>query len=193
MPRGIAADEGEKGKRLDRTTGLEKQMSRDGQQKERHELGRRSIELTDHDCREAARLFALISNAPPRGVEHLLTLATETRAPHDADAILARVRKYMSNQRLRVEYFNRSIFGEPAWEILLVLYMSEHAGRRQTIRRLADRVNTPLTTASRWIRYLEREHLVAKEPHPTDRRMSYVTLLDKGQALIENYFSSINT
>jgi len=97
----------------------------------------------------------------------------------------------MFNRRLRTEYFNPSIFGEPAWDMLLLLYVSEHAGKRQTIRRLADRVSTPVTTAARWIHYLVKERLVQKEPSPNDRRMTYVTLLDKGRAMIEDYFSSI--
>ena len=156
----------------------------------RHELRHRSVELTDRDIREAARLLALISPPPPN-VDHPLTVTDNTTEPRGRDAILARVRKYLSNRRLRSDYFNASMFGEPGWDILLLLYVSEHAGRRQTIRRLADRINTPVTSAQRWIRYLEKEDLVEREPHPEDQRMMYVTLLDPARAMIEDYFSSI--
>lgn len=164
-----------------------------GKEDDRLEPGISSIELTDHDRREAARLLALIRNAPPEDVDALRRpMQPGTTRKLDQDPLLATVRKHVLERQLRNDYFNPSIFGEPAWDILLVLYISDHTGRRQTVRRLAHRVNTPLTTAIRWIDYLAKEHLVQKEPRPNYRRMMYVTLLDKGRGLLDDYFSSIN-
>lgn len=189
MSQSTAANRGGKDEAARSNCMPENSMPRHKNAHGRHELRHRSVELTDRDVREAARLLALISPPPPN-VDHTLTVMHNT-APLGRDAILARVRKYLSNRRLRSDYFNASMFGEPGWDILLLLYVSEHAGRRQTIRRLADRINTPVTSAQRWIRYLEKEDLVEREPHPEDQRMMYVTLLDPARAMIEDYFSSI--
>jgi len=168
-------------------------MSLSGKETEKVEPESRYIELTDHDRREAARLLSLIGNAPRGKVEDLRArMEPGTTKELDQETLLARVRKHVVERQLRNAYFNPSIFGEPAWEILLTLYISENTGRKPTLRRLAHRVNTPLTTAIRWIDYLAKENLVQKEPRPDYRRMMYVTLLDKGRALIEDYFSSLN-
>jgi DNA-binding MarR family transcriptional regulator len=95
----------------------------------------------------------------------------------------------MNSRRLRFRYFKRAMFGEPAWEILLTLYITEGAEGRQSIGRLADLIETPLSTTARWIDYLERERLVEREPHPTDKRVIYIRLLAKARELLEAYLS----
>jgi DNA-binding MarR family transcriptional regulator len=159
----------------------------------RDEIGRKVIEFTEQDIREAARLLALIANAGSSRLEELLRAPQRGAANNhvDRDVLLARIRRHLSNRRLRTSYLNRAIFGEPAWDMLLVLYITESAGGRQSVRRLADWVGTPVSTTLRWINYLAKERLVQKEAHPNDRRMVFVTLLDKGRELLESYFSSI--
>lgn len=165
------------------------------QDNDRSEGGGRSVEFTDKDIREATRLLALIANSGSASLDELLRApqqrGSQSPVTTDPQVLLSRARRHLANRRLRTSYFNRSIFGEPAWDILLVLYITEFAGGRQTIRRLSDWIGTPASTALRWIDYLAKERLVQKEPHPKDRRMAYVTLLDRGRELLEGYFSSV--
>ena len=109
----------------------------------------------------------------------------------DREVLLSRAKKHFRDRQLRRQYCSRAIFGEPAWDSLLVLYISEFFGRRLTVGRLVDWIEAPLSTTQRWIAYLEKERLVAKEGHPDDRRMAYVRLLDKGRTILDDYFTAV--
>ena len=121
-------------------------------------------------------------------------LGNETRAEQpDFFEFLSKAKSVLNRRRLRSRFFNRAIFGEPAWEILLVLYISDVSGGRQTIGKLADWIDTPLTTALRWIAYLEKERLVERQAHPQDKRVVFLRLLDKGRNSMEAYLSSLQS
>ena len=102
-----------------------------------------------------------------------------------------RARIILHSRRVRERYFKRAMFGEPAWDILLVLYIADLSGTRQTIGKLAEWIETPLTTAVRWIGYLEKERLVERQPHPTDKRTVYIQLLPKGRQAMGEYLSEM--
>ena len=81
------------------------------------------------------------------------------------------------------------MFGEPAWEMLLCLYITDQSEGHQSISRLAELVETPLSTTVRWIDYLDRERLIEREPNPTDKRVIYIRLAARGRELLEAYLS----
>lgn len=143
------------------------------------------IVLSERDVREAVRLLGLFAAA----------LGDQSAAPEGGgnavsrQDLVSRARIVLGSRRLRFRYFNRSMFGEPAWDILLVLYIMEATEGRQSTGRLAELVETPLSTAARWIDYLHRERLVEREPHPTDKRVVYIRLLPKGRELLDAYLS----
>ena len=59
------------------------------------------------------------------------------------------------------------MFGEPAWDMLLVLY-TEEGRERQTVGKLINAAGHAPTTAQRWLDYLETQGFVRREPHPVD-------------------------
>jgi DNA-binding MarR family transcriptional regulator len=74
------------------------------------------------------------------------------------------------------QFFGEGLFCDPAWDILLDLYINN--GRRRTISVssacLASVV--PTTTALRYISQLVRRQLAVRSPHPDDRRVSVLHL-----------------
>lgn len=152
------------------------------------------------DIRDATRLLAIIASAERTDEEHgdgggedlVATTTAPRRQPQlvSREVLVSRARRHLRERQLRKQFFNRATFGEPAWDTLLVLYISEHSGRRLTIGRLADWIEAPLSTTQRWIGYLEKERLIAKQGHPDDRRIAYLVLLEKGQALLNDYFTA---
>jgi DNA-binding MarR family transcriptional regulator len=74
------------------------------------------------------------------------------------------------------QFFGEGLFCDPAWDILLDLYINN--GRRRTISVssacLASVV--PTTTALRYISQLVRRRLAVRSPHPDDRRVSVLHL-----------------
>ncbi len=152
----------------------------------------KTVTLSERDVRDAARLFRLISNGALRATMELF----EPEEPDNPsaghvpkDQLIPRARSALPARRLRSRHFNRVMFGEPAWDILLLLYLAESSESRQTIGQLAELVETPPTTALRWVAYLEKEHLVERQSHPTDRRIVFIELTDKGRDALRAYLS----
>lgn len=102
--------------------------------------------------------------------------------------LVAQARLILASRKRRVDHFGRGVFGEPAWEILLLLYITA-GGQRQTVPRLSELSGISRSTAIRWIEYLERERLVGRVPHPTDKRIDFVQLTHKGREKLEAYLS----
>jgi DNA-binding MarR family transcriptional regulator len=144
-----------------------------------------AIILSERDAREAARLLSLLTEA----VDKQTAPSVVGDEGISRGQFVLRARVVLNSRRLRFRYFKRSMFGEPAWEMLLCLYISEPTEGRQSISRLAELIETPLSTTVRWIDYLERERLVEREPHPTDKRVIFIRLAAKGRELLDAYLS----
>ena len=154
----------------------------------------KTVSLTKKDIRDAARLFRLLADPAVVGnglPDWLSTTTPSTTASPGREALISRARIVLNARRLRERHFKRAIFGEPAWEILLFLYIAEQSEGRLTTSRLAEWIATPLTTVLRWIDYLEREQLVARQPHPTDRRIVFIKLTEKGRTAMDSYLGAI--
>jgi DNA-binding MarR family transcriptional regulator len=92
-------------------------------------------------------------------------------------------------RRSRHRLFGTAMFGEPAWDLLLALFINGRAGEKLTVSRLLRFSEAPATTALRWLKYLEKEHLVERESHPRDARSAFVELSERGEQRLETYFS----
>jgi DNA-binding MarR family transcriptional regulator len=92
-------------------------------------------------------------------------------------------------RQLRNRFFAATMFGEPAWDMLLALYLAEDSGRPVTVSGLADWSGYPPTTALRWLQLLEGECLVRRSPSPNDKRMSFVELTPSGRKALDEFFS----
>lgn len=96
------------------------------------------------------------------------------------------------SRELRRSSFDRNIFGEPAWDILLALYVIDDDKRRLSLRELATLASQPLTTSLRWLDYLEDQELVVRRPNPFDQRVVFVELSPKGRASMDEYLIRLN-
>lgn len=153
-----------------------------------------TVTLTEKDVRDAARLFRLISE----GTAWANLVLSEQELPGRSSAVptprevlIERARALRHTRRARARHFNRAMFGEPAWDILLLLYLADALEGRRAISQLSELVETPLTTVLRWVAYLEKEHLIERNNHPTDRRIVFVGMTDKGRKLMEAFLSEI--
>ena len=91
-------------------------------------------------------------------------------------------------RRHRVTVFGQSIAREVPWDILLVLYVNYQRAHLNVSSIFAD--IAPHTTVLRWLSHLEKEGYVIRYPHPTDARVSYVTLSPAGKSTLDLYFDS---
>ena len=96
-----------------------------------------------------------------------------------------------SSRELRRTVFEPTIFGEPAWDILLALCVIDNCQRRLSTGQLSKHSSLSLTTTLRWIDYLEEQSLVKRLPRAFDQRMVDVELSDKGRNLMHRYFTEV--
>lgn len=91
-------------------------------------------------------------------------------------------------RQLRNRFFAPTMFGEPAWDMLLALYLAEDSGRAVTVSGLANWSGYPPTTGLRWLQLLESESLVRRRPSPNDKRMFFVELTARGRNALDQFF-----
>lgn len=87
----------------------------------------------------------------------------------------------------RKNHFPASMFGEPAWEMLLSLYLAEGQQPRLTVTSLCQNSGFPQTTALRWLHFLEAEHLVMREPSMVDKRLYYIDLTETARRALDRF------
>lgn len=97
-------------------------------------------------------------------------------------------RRILKVERLRQEFLPSAIFGEPAWKILLTLYVASSSLDR-TVSRLGESSGVPLSTAIRWLDYLEAEGLVMLSSSTQDPQQREVHLTEKAYNSLRSFLS----
>jgi hypothetical protein len=80
----------------------------------------------------------------------------------------------------RTRHFSKEWFGEPAWNMLLELFIQFAGGARVSVKSLVIASGAPETTAGRMLNRLESHGLVERKPSATDRRVMPVSLTCQG-------------
>lgn len=114
---------------------------------------------------------------------------------HEAiDKLLQYAREQYGLRRKRSDFLPRNIFAEPAWDILLDLFISERTGRVVSVTSACLASGVPMTTALRAISVLEAKRLVERHRDRTDRRRYHLILSERGYqsmcALLEHQLNS---
>ena len=166
------------------------------------------MEMTDQLMRNRAKAIRLIGIANEllamaRELEMGQPLATDiigadhghrplrgaTSQDHPIWVELAR--QTYDDRRRRSKIFHAdALFGEPAWDILLDLFIAAKERRRVSVTSACIGSAVPSTTALRWIAILERQGLLVREADPGDARRVYVKLSARGYAAMLEYFAS---
>ena len=100
-------------------------------------------------------------------------------------------RRARAEMRARIHrglFFKESLFSDPAWDILLDLFIATTDGGRRTVSTVGLAGNVPQTTALRWVSALEAEGLIVREPDPLDGRRVFLDLSEAGFAAMTRYF-----
>lgn len=95
-------------------------------------------------------------------------------------------------RRRRVALFGKQrIFGEPAWDLLLDLYIAEQEGKRLPVTSACIGAAVPTTTGLRWLGILERSGLLVRENDPRDARRTYVRISPQAQAAMSRFLGQL--
>lgn len=149
--------------------------------------------LTSEDAAEARRLLRKLlgEEEEGEGAEQSPTPTAEQRQAVSEAALISVARVIYQSRKRRTDHFGAALFSEPAWDMLLALYLYGQRYGQLSVSRLADVVQVPLTTAIRWLDYLESARLVTRHNAPTDRRKVLIALSDNGRAALDDYFMTL--
>lgn len=98
----------------------------------------------------------------------------------DSPKLLAIALREYEDRMRRKSFLNAEIFGEPAWDILLDLFVAKVRGLRISVTSACIASQVPPTTALRWLTVLEDHGLIAREPDLLDGRRAWVQLTECG-------------
>jgi len=94
-----------------------------------------------------------------------------------ADALLLQAaRSIASTRNRRAQYFRAELFAEPAWDMLLDLFIAHLEGRQVYVSSLCIAAGVPATTALRYIQDLERNGEIISSPDNLDGRRRWLWL-----------------
>jgi hypothetical protein len=101
--------------------------------------------------------------------------------PLPAAILLAEARRLSDARHIRDRVFGRELFPNPAWNILIELFIAAEEGRNVTIKSACVAAGVPQSTALRHIAHLIEVRLTARAQHPSDARSAYLKLTDRGR------------
>jgi CheY-like chemotaxis protein len=100
------------------------------------------------------------------------------------------VRSLIRLRGLRAQHFDRALFADPAWDILLDLAAARLERRAVAISSLCIAAAVPATTALRWITMMTQQRLLVRRPDPDDGRRVFIGLGEGAAAAMEAYLIS---
>lgn len=88
-------------------------------------------------------------------------------------------------RRRREALLGGGLFADPAWDMLLDLYIAEMSGGPLSVSTLAAGAAVPATTALRWMGVLQQHQLIWREPDGKDGRRTIIRVAPRAVAAVE--------
>lgn len=101
---------------------------------------------------------------------------------------LARHAYWLRRQRAAI-FGGEELFGEPAWDILLDLYIAHAENKQVSVSSACIGSASPPTTGLRWLTVLAEKNLIARQNDVADHRRIMVRLTDKGVTAVERFLA----
>jgi DNA-binding MarR family transcriptional regulator/DNA-binding NarL/FixJ family response regulator len=108
----------------------------------------------------------------------------------DETTAAADIRKAIQARRMRDRFFDRTLFADPAWDMLLDLYAAHLERARVSVSSLCIAAAVPPTTALRWIATMQEAGLFERQSDPFDKRRAFMALTEKALAAMRGYMAA---
>lgn len=117
--------------------------------------------------------------------------ANATRSPVETRRLYIRMARQTYGDRRRRETIlgNSDLFGEPAWDILLDLYIAQGTAQEVSVSSACIGSAAPATTGLRWLGVLQEAGLVVRINDDEDHRRVLVKLSPEGASRMDRYFA----
>jgi DNA-binding MarR family transcriptional regulator len=128
---------------------------------------------------EIDRLTRIVERARRSSAPELVSQAFESAeiSIENRPSKLAQFARYLiASRRRRESCFEALDFGEPVWDMMLDLYISQVEQRAVSVSSLCMASAVPSTTALRWIAVMEAAGLFVRQRDPADGRRAFLRL-----------------
>lgn len=152
------------------------------------------IEILDHIIVTATHAHHIVKSRPPRlrdqpGTSFTLRGARDARGPA-TDVAYDRARRTIRRRLLRRQLIgSEELFGEPAWEMLLDVFVHEGEGKPLAITSTCATAGIPMSSGLRLIQKLCEAGILRRIPDPFDGRRCFVRLQPAAYDRMRAYFS----
>lgn len=147
-------------------------------------------------AKEALRLATTILNRLSNDLEQPLRPARSGLSAlplivirQNAQSLAAAALEEYQSRRQREKYLPNSLLGEPAWDILLDLFVAWAKGQPSRVKSACLSSRAAETTALRYISAVEEEGLIWRRKSQDDARVTFISLTNKGVLSIGNYLA----
>ena len=110
---------------------------------------------------------------------------------NDEAALVDYAETVLEQRRMRRQFLPGELFHEPAWDMLLALFVSRDARLPMNIKALVSMSDAPVTTSQRWIEHLHKLKLIDRVIDPTDRRRVEISLSHTGDQAMKAYLRAL--
>ena len=100
-------------------------------------------------------------------------------------------RHILAGRKERDRFFDPMLFSNPAWDILLNLYLADAEGRAVSVIDSCSLSSIPQGVALRWLSYLKQEQMVIEASDPGRPRHTVIRLSDHARLTISSYLGSL--
>jgi len=105
--------------------------------------------------------------------------------------LLARAREILAHRKLRRQFLPAELFHEPAWDMLIALFVAHDDPRPTNVKTLVGMADAPVTTSQRWIEHLHKLKLIDRVSDPADRRRIEISLSSTGYDAVTGFLTAI--
>lgn len=123
-------------------------------------------------------------------VAHAAEQVSAGEGPSEA-ALVDHASLVLEERRLRRHFLPGELFHEPAWDMLLALFVSRDTRLPMNIKALVSMSDAPVTTSQRWIEHLHKLKLIDRVIDPTDRRRVEISLSHTGDQAMKAYLRAL--
>jgi DNA-binding MarR family transcriptional regulator len=102
------------------------------------------------------------------------------------------IRRILRVRRMRDQYFDSSLFADPAWDMLLDLLAAGLEETQVAVSSLCIAASVPPTTALRWIKAMTDHGLFERCADPDDGRRIFIRLAPSAVNGMARYFDAAN-
>lgn len=117
---------------------------------------------------------------------------TDKQIASERGSLALRAKRIYTERQRRREVISLPIFDEPAWDMLLDLYWHRDKGQRISVTSACIASQAPMTTALRYVSYLEEQGWVRRLDGEFDKRLRFLELSDTAVRELSRYLSGVS-